>query len=222
MPTAESPFVPRFENLPLTLPIFPLERALLLPRQELPLNIFEPRYLQMVLDALGSGRLIGMVQPRQGSKPADPVPVYRVGCAGRITFFQETSDGRLLIQLTGVCRFEIAEEIENNKPYRSVRPAWGPFMSDLEPSSAPALELDQLENRLQQYAASHQLQIKWDALRRLPTADLVDFLAVQLPFDVAEKQALIEAKDVATRADVLCRAIDMNVQSPAGFSSLRH
>lgn len=222
MPTAESQFVPRFQDLPLTLPIFPLERALLLPRQELPLNIFEPRYLQMVLDALGSGRLIGMVQPRKGSKAGDPVAVYRVGCAGRITFFQETSDGRLLIQLTGVCRFEIAEEIESNKAYRSVRPSWRPFMSDLDPTPELPLEFGQLEARLRQYAASHQLQIRWDALKKLPTADLVDFLAVQLPFDVAEKQALIEAKDVATRADVLCRAIEMDVQSPATSSSLRH
>lgn len=222
MTNAESPFAPRFQDLPDALAIFPLERALLLPRQELPLNIFEPRYLQMVLDALGSGRLIGMVQPRQGSEAGDPVPVYRVGCAGRITFFQESSDGRLLIQLTGVCRFEIAEEIESNKAYRSVRPSWLPFMSDLDPTPELPLEFDQLEARLRQYAASHQLQIRWDALKKLPNADLVDFLAVQLPFGVAEKQALIEAIDTSDRAVVLCKAIEMDVQSSTSSTSVRH
>lgn len=222
MTTAESPFAPRFEDLPHTLAIFPLERALLLPRQELPLNIFEPRYLRMVLDALGAGRLIGMVQPSQGSKAGGQVPVYRVGCAGRITFFQETSDGRLLIQLTGVCRFEVAEEIDSDKPYRSVRPSWRPFVSDLEPRPELPLEFDQWEDRLRQYAATHQLQIKWDALKMLPTSELIDFLAVQLPFDVAEKQALIEAKDAAARADVLCKVMEIDVQSPGSAPSVRH
>ncbi len=222
MATQDNPFTPRFEDLPRELPIFPLSRAVLLPRQELPLNIFEPRYVQMVLDALGEGRNIGMVQPRSDSNVDDSVPTYRVGCAGRITTFQESGDGRLLIQLTGVCRFEITEEVVSGKPYRSVTPNWEPFAGDLVSEIEAPLELNQLEPRLKSYAAAHQLQVRWDALKELPSSELINFLAIQLPFDVAEKQALVEAKDVAMRAEVLCKALEMGSQSANSSSSTRH
>lgn len=222
MPITENPFTPGFEDLPGALAIFPLERALLLPRQELPLNIFEPRYLQMTLDALASTRLIGMIQPKIGSTRNDPVPLYQVGCAGRITFFQETNDGRFLIQLTGVCRFQVAEEIASDKPYRSIRPNWRPFMHDLSSAHEAPLGFDDLEPRLKRYAAAHQLQVRWEALKDLPSAELIDFLSTQLPFDVAEKQALVEAQDVATRAEVLSKAIEIGTQSGQSAPSTRH
>lgn len=222
MPTSVESFAPRFEALPQSLPIFPLSGALLLPRQELPLNIFEPRYLQMVLDALGAGRLIGMVQPKSGSTGAEPVPVYRIGCAGRISFFRETDDRRLLIQLTGVCRFEIAHEPATNKPYRIARPDWHAFRTDLDSPLEPSVEFDDLEPRLKRYAEAHQLQVRWDALKKLPSAELIDFLAVQLPFEAAEKQALVEAKDATMRAEILCKAMDIGGAGDETVNPTRH
>lgn len=222
MPTQSNPFDPAFEDLPDQLRIFPLSRALLLPRQELPLNIFEPRYLQMVIDSLGSGRYIGMVQPRAEAEDQAPVPVYRVGCAGRITTFQEAADGRLLIQLTGVCRYEIETEFASDTPYRIVQPNWKPFADDLSPQTEAPIGFEDLEPRLKRYAAAQQLQVQWQALKKLPSADLVNFLAIHLPFEVAEKQALIEAKDVVARADILCKAIDMGGQSGNESTVTRH
>ena len=222
MPTPDNHFTPRFEELPSELAIFPLSRAVLLPRQELPLNIFEPRYVQMVLDSLGANRLIGMVQPRTDTGADEPVPVYRVGCAGRITTFQESGDGRLLIQLTGVCRFEIVQEIVSGKSYRSVRPDWSPFARDLELDDETPVEFEDLKTQLKRYAAVHQLQVRWDALKSLPTPELINFLVIQLPFDVAEKQAMVESRDVAERAEVLRKALNLGSLITSTTDATRH
>ena len=222
MSTHDNPFTPRFEELPSTLPIFPLSRAVLLPRQELPLNIFEPRYVEMVLDALGEGRNIGMIQPRSDKAVEDPVPVFRVGCAGRITTFQESGDGRLLIQLTGVCRFQIAREIVSGKAYRIVEADWSRFAGDLDSYADAPVEFDDLEGRLKQYATAHQLQVRWVALKALPAAELINFLAIQLPFDLAEKQALVEAKDLTDRAAVLLKTLEMGARSLTDSPSTLH
>src|SRR6201999_1864922 len=115
-------------TLPEILPIFPLSGVLLLPRGRLPLNIFEPRYLAMIESALGNGRIIGMVQPNGGDSQEPQAPVYNIGCAGRITSFTETEDGRFLINLTGICRFKIMEELSNEKGFRRVKPGWEGYL----------------------------------------------------------------------------------------------
>lgn len=209
---SNSPFTARFEDLPATLAIFPLANAVLLPRQVLPLNIFEPRYLCMVQDALRSDRHIGMVQPRPTAGTQDPVPVYGIGCAGRITTFQETDDGRLLIRLTGVCRFQAVEEMALHNGYRRVRPDWQPYRADLGAPPEPPMGFAQLEGTLRSYFQQHQLEASWEALSALPPALLVDFLAVNLPFDVEEKQALVEAPGVIERAKRLQTALEMAVR----------
>lgn len=205
-------------DLPGLLGIFPLPSAVLLPRQRLPLNIFEPRYLAMVDDALRSNRHIAMIQPMSSAGEVQPSPVYPVGCAGRITTFQELEDGRLLIQLTGVCRFRIAEEVASEKGYRRVRPDWRPYRADLADITEQFVNLGNLEECLRVYVARNGLTVDWDSLRRLPAAYLVDFLAVNLPLDVEEKQALIELPDVSDRASALRSALEManTVTAPPG------
>lgn len=198
-------------ELPEVLAIFPLANAVLLPRQILPLNIFEPRYLAMVEDALCAGRHIGMIQPT--SKAAsEPVPVYPVGCAGRITSFQETQDGRFLIQLTGVCRFEIAEELALHKGYRRVCPDWQRYRADLEEGSGAAVSVDELEESLRSYLEMNGLRLDWETLHKLPASHVVDFLAINLPLDVEEKQALVETPSAAERAQMLRSTLEIAVK----------
>ena len=147
--TKQSPFHPRFDQLLPAIPVFPLPGVLLLPRGMLPLNIFEPRYIAMVDAALGAGRMIGMIQPKEACALDQSPDLYRSGCAGRITSFEETDDGRYLITLMGVSRFHIAEELEMQQGFRRVRPDWTPFADDLDPPPDGALFC---RNRLQKYA----------------------------------------------------------------------
>ena len=209
-------------DLPNVLAIFPLASAVLLPRQVLPLNIFEPRYLSMVEDALRSGRHIGMIQPVSTDSASDPVPVYPIGCAGRITSFQETQDGRFLIQLTGVCRFQVAEELASEKGYRRVRPDWQPYRADLEEGSDAAVSVKSLEGSLRTYLEMNGLKVDWDMLHKLPPAHLVDFLAVNLPLDVEEKQALVETPSAAERAEVLQSTLEIAVKATSAPNQKLH
>lgn len=209
-------------ELPGILAIFPLPSAVLLPRQILPLNIFEPRYLSMVEDALRSGRHIGMIQPMLTGAASDPVPVYRIGCAGKITSFQETEDGRFLIQLTGVCRFRVAEEIFSEKRYRQVRPDWQPYLADLEDSPGSPMSLEELEKSLRGYLEVNGLKINWEMLRKLPPAHLVDFLTVNLPLEVEEKQALVELPSAAERAQVLRSTLEIAVNTTGAPNQRLH
>ena len=202
-------FSTRLEDLPRIVRIFPLPRAILLPGQHLPLNIFEPRYLHMVFDALSNGRTIAMIQPRASADaPAEP-PIYNVGCAGRITSFEETDDGRVLIQLTGTCRFEIEQEVEPNNGYRRVRPNWARFAADLQPPPDPGVGFSGLEPALRRFATAEQLQIPWEALQELEPGRLIDILCTQLPFDVKDVQALIEADTLVERAQTLLAALEI-------------
>lgn len=197
------------EDLPETLAIFPLAKAVLLPRQILPLNIFEPRYLAMVEDALKSDRHIGMIQPQAAHGESIPVPVYDTGCAGRITAFQETEDGRILINLKGICRFRIVEELESERGYRRVRPDWRSYMSDLEDPQDSTVDMSHLETTLRGYLESHDLQASWDAMRELPAAQLVDFLAMHLPLAVEDKQTLVELPSASERARALLSVLPL-------------
>ncbi len=202
-------FDPRFEDLPESIPVFPLAEVLLLPRGNLPLNIFEPRYLAMVEDALAADRVIGMIQPRDKSS-ADPAPeLFRTGCAGRICRFEETEDGRYLIALRGVCRFDIAQEQEPVRGYRRVRADWSPYEADLAPGGGSALDRDRLLAVLERYFEVQKIDADWDALREAPEERLVTCLSMVCPFDAAEKQALLEALDLAARAEMLTVLMEM-------------
>ena len=215
-------FTLRFEELPRTLPVFPLAGAVVLPRQLLPLNIFEPRYLHMVLDALGAQRLIGMIQPRADAAAVQMPALYDIGCAGRISAFEETSDGRLLITLTGVCRFAVDAELEAVNGYRRVRPQWSAYRADLEEPVAPELDFARLEPTLRQYVEDKGLQASWEALRKLRAGALIDFLCTNLPLSSEEKQALVEAVDVDERARVLETAMQMAVRASTQADATRH
>jgi Lon protease-like protein len=200
--------------LPDILPIFPLTGVLLLPRGRLPLNIFEPRYLAMTRDALGGARLIGMVQPSEpqddsrGGGGLNP-PVYPVGCAGRVTQFSETDDGRYLITLTGISRFRIKEELPLLDGYRRVVPDWQPFTHDRERSGKPDFDRDRLVRGLKSYFGRRQIQADFEAIEKAPAEYLVTSLAMACPFAPSEKQALLEAIDPDERARLLTTLVEM-------------
>jgi Lon protease-like protein len=196
-----APFGPG--TLPATIPVFPLAGAILLPRAVLPLNIFEPRYLDMVRDAMSGERLIGMVQPR-AELPAERPPLYGVGGLGRITQFSETSDGRFMIALSGLTRFAITEELAVTTPYRQVVAEFDRFEPDWhEPDSLPAVMREELETVLHRYLDAQSLSADWEAVKAADDESLVSTLAAVCPFEVAERQALLEAADLARRARTL-------------------
>jgi len=163
-----------------------------MPGNELPLNVFEPRYLNMVNDALGSHRLIGMIQPKPD--PAEDEELYGTGCAGRIVQFRETSDGRIEMVLDGVCRFDIVESLPTTRGYRMIVPDWTRFQSDYDNHDGElASEHDRLISAVRLYAESKGMSADWEALDRLPTAKLINSLSMALPFSVGDKQVLLEA-----------------------------
>lgn len=197
-------------DLPLTLPIFPLGGAVLLPRGTLPLNIFEPRYLNMVDDALGGDRLIGMIQPTVGGEPGRPA-VSAVGCAGRITSFSETDDGRYLITLTGVARFGMREELPVRTPYRSVTPDWERFSADLSPpDDSYVIDREGLTRALRRYVDINGFQADWSVIEEAPPEALIHTLCGLCPFEPREKQMLIEAETLADRCRTLTALLELN------------
>ena len=204
------PFLPRFEDLPQTLPIFPLSGVLLLPRGKLPLNIFEPRYLAMTEDAIKSDRLIGMVQPMEEGAAGDQPPVFPTGCAGRITQFAETEDGRYLITLTGICRFRIERELPLFCGYRRVAPDFSSFRADFEPEQV-RLDRARLLSALKVYLKLQQLSADWESIQGAPDERLITSLAMICPFSCREKQALLETSCLAERARVLTALLEMAV-----------
>jgi hypothetical protein len=206
-----------------TLPIFPLAGVLLLPRGRLPLNIFEPRYLAMTRDALAGDRLIGMVQPSDPNQPAagNP-PVYPTGCAGRITAFSETDDGRCLITLTGLCRFRIREELPLLDGYRRVVPQWDEFARDLRTPRVAGFDRERLIRGLQAYFDHHQIKAEWDTIRAVPGEQLVTSIAMVCPFEPSEKQALLEAPDLEERARLLTAIVEMAALDAPSGGEVRH
>ena len=202
-----SAFDPAFEDLPEILPIFPLAGAVVLPRGQLPLNIFEPRYLAMVRDALGAARMIGMIQPCDGPHGGQP-PVYCTGCAARITAFSETEDGRFLITLRGVARFQVASELDLKDGYRRVVPSYAPFRADLE-EDASEIDRGALLDALGCYLRSNGLDSDWTAIKEAPNEPLVTWLAMGCPFQPSEKQALLEAATLAERAETMLAILRM-------------
>jgi len=186
-------------ELPDTLPVFPLTGALLLPRGSLPLNIFEPRYLAMIDDALKGARLIGMIQPDETA----PGALYSVGCVGRITQFQETGDGRYLIGLTGIARFRVLEELTVMTPYRQCRVSCDDFRVDFEPNAGADVDRDALLKTLAEYLRANRIEADWAGIREAPIEALVNGLSMMSPYGPKEKQALLEAADLKSRAELL-------------------
>lgn len=193
-------------DIPEQVPVFPLSGALLLPGAQLPLNIFEPRYLAMFDDAMSSNRLIGVIQPALVDSKTGKGPVEdlcRVGCLGRITSFAETGDGRYVITLGGVCRFRIGEELEQGgKPYRICRISG--FLGDLEAGDKGAdVDRKALLDSFKAYLEANDLEADWSSVERASTESLVNSLSMMSPYGPAEKQALLEADNLKLRAETL-------------------
>jgi len=202
----------RADDLPLVIPVFPLDGALLLPGGQLPLNIFEPRYLNMFDDVMSGERIIGMVQTRPGGEAERP-NLAPVGCAGRVTSFAETSDGRYLVTLTGVCRFRVGDELPARSPYRQVRADFAAFEDDLRetvPHAATVGEASPLLDALRRYLDHRGLAIDWTSAEAAPSDALINSLAMALPFEPVEKQALLEAPTLADRRETLVALLEID------------
>lgn len=209
--------------LPETLPIFPLANAVLLPRGRLPLNVFEPRYLALIEDVLGQGRIIGMIQPNapEGQEGTSP-PIFNVGCAGRITSFNETEDGRFLIGLTGVCRFTVAQELPLEKPYRRVVADWQKFITDIDELEDIDIDRKRLASVLQHYFKLQGIAADWNAVQNTPNDLLISSLVMICPLASNEKQALLEAPNLHTRADMLMSLLEMASMPQNEAEGARH
>ena len=201
-------------DLPEIIPVFPLPGALLLPRGQLPLNIFEPRYLEMVDDSMRDGhRLIGMIQPDPAHPgPEDKPTLYRVGCVGRITQLAESGDGRYLMQLTGVARFRVEEELKVATAYRQCRVTYQPFADDFIARKGEELvDRKALLETLSSFLKANNLKTNWQDIESAPNEAVVNALAMMSPYGAAEKQALLEAPDLKTRAEVLIAVTEMEL-----------
>lgn len=200
-------------DLPETIPLFPLPGALLLPRARLPLHVFEPRYLAMVEDCMKTpGRLIGMIQPAEMPAGQDigTAALHGIGCAGRLTGFSETEDRRYLISLTGISRFRLGEELEGFTPYRRARVDWGGFARDQGLAEEdPALDRGEFLDLLGRYFERQSLQAEWDSLKDAEAELLINSLSMLCPFAPEEKQALLEARDLPRRREVLVALMEI-------------
>ena len=205
-----------FDALPNSLPIFPLAGVLLLPGGRLPLNIFEARYLAMTRDALAGNKLIGMVQPIDPRSRAQKPDVYRVGCAGRITASEETGDGRILITLAGLCRFNLIDELTTTTPYRQVSASFARYRPDLDPVPADEIDRERLLRALRDFVAANRLQVEWPSVEQAPNDILINSLAMLCPFAPNEKQALLEAANLGERARVMTTLIEMALLNRGG------
>ena len=210
----------RASDLPPKLGLFPLRGAILLPRATLPLNVFEPRYLALIDDAMSTSRLIGIIQPEgrdadEGESPEGKESgLRRVGCAGRITSYQEMDDGRLVITLTGVARFEVRSEVASSKPYRIVNATYDAYTQDFSTGlGEEQVDRINLLRVLKLYLETNRLKADWQAVQRASSEFLINVLSVMCPYGPEEKQALLEAADLKTRADVLIALAEMDLAS---------
>ena len=196
------------------IPVFPLSGALLLPRGQLPLNIFEPRYLAMIDDALRSGlRLIGMIQPDPSAPGTEDTPgLYKIGCVGRLTQIAESGDGRYLIQLTGIARYRIEGELPVATPYRQCRVTFAPFRDDfIARKGEDDVDRESLLKALKDFLEANDLKADWQGIENAPNEALVNALAMMSPYGPAEKQAMLEAPDLKTRAEILIAVTEMDL-----------
>jgi hypothetical protein len=202
-------------DMPGVIPVFPLGGALLLPRGQMPLNIFEPRYMAMIDHALATDRLIGMVQPNPDK--GDLGGLYPVGCAGRITQFAETGDGRYIITLCGVARFRLLPEVNARTPFLQFSVDWTPFVDDYTPKKGED-EVDRkaVIESLRRFSEENSVQVDWDSVKGAPNEALVNALSMMSPFGVREKQALLEATNLKARGDMLVAITEMELAKAAG------
>ncbi|HET7086613.1 MAG TPA: LON peptidase substrate-binding domain-containing protein [Rhizomicrobium sp.] len=198
-----------YSDLPHSLPLFPLSGVLLLPRGHLPLNIFEPRYLEMVNYALQGDRLIGMIQPTESEETVLKPRLTQVGCAGKIASFQETEDNRYLISLTGICRFRLTGEMQTSTPWRAGFADFAPFAGDLAQPHEEEFSRQRLLAGLKTYLTSRDMQADWNSVLTAPAEALINALAMMCPFDPMEKQALLEAVTFQERASTLMALLEM-------------
>jgi uncharacterized protein len=206
----------QISDLPAIIPVFPLSGALMLPHSQLPLNIFEPRYLNMIDDAMAGDRLVGMIQTVANGDRTHPALV-KVGCVGQIISFSETDDGRYLITLSGLCRFEIDEELTPQTPYRQVRATYQAFPDDLRTlEDRPDFDRAGFLSVLMGFLDHNGLEIDWPGAQAAPSEPLVTSLAAALPFSPAERQALLEAPSPADRCDVLMALMQINAAEARG------
>lgn len=210
-------------DMPETIPVFPLTGALLLPRGRLPLNIFEPRYLAMVDDAMGGARIVGMIQPEK-PETSTPPPLFQVGCAGRIVAYEETGDGRILITLSGIGRFRVRDELNVGTLYRQCRTDFTEFAGDFtaDPTGS-AVDRDALLRTLKNYLETNRIEADWSGIRDAPIEALVNGLSMMSPFGTREKQALLEATDLKSRAELLIAITEFSLAEPGedGETSLQ-
>lgn len=193
-------------QLPDTLPLFPLSGALLLPGTHRPLNVFEPRFVDMLDESLAGNRLIGLIQPRDTSEeaPRGAVPLERIGCIGRVTHFEEQAENRYFIILEGLCRFAIAEELAVATPYRQARIDTSDFAGDFTPSlGEDAVDRQHLVSVLAAYAEFSEVDVDWDEIEQMGTGELINLAAMLGPHGALEKQALLEAQTLLERAETL-------------------
>ncbi len=197
-------------DLPTQLAIFPLTGAVLFPQTQLPLNIFEPRYVQMIEEVLGSpDRIMGMIQPIVNKKDPNSKSLKKVGCAGRISSFSETGDGRLLVTLTGLIRFEVTQELDTTTPYRQVIASYQAHRDDLKPADTENIDRKSLLVLIKKYLEQRNLLIDWEIIEQSPTEQLINYSGVLVPFEPEEKQLLLETKNLFDR----CKALESLFQS---------
>lgn len=207
-------------DLPEIIPVFPLQGCILLPRSTLPLNIFEPRYLEMLDDILAGERLMGIIQPlthseEEESPQNNDTPLRQTGCVGRLTAFSETEDGRVLITLAGISRFKIVTERPTEKPYRSVQVSYEPYAEDfIRGHGQEAVDWQRLLEVLKTYLAARQMTADWHSIERSPAELLVNTLSMISPYGPEEKQALLEARSLKERSEVLMALAQMEMATP--------
>ncbi|MEC9414877.1 MAG: LON peptidase substrate-binding domain-containing protein [Pseudomonadota bacterium] len=208
----------KVEDMPNKISIFPLNGALLLPRSQLPLNIFEPRYLEMIDNSISSDRVIGMIQTQE----SDDNRLYSIGCVGRITSFTELPDSRLIITLNGICRYKVIEELDALTPYRQVKVSYDDFENDLISGFNQAnADRDKLLVVLKKYLEKNNLQMDWDAIKSSPTETLVNSLCTLSPYSSEEKQALLEAENIQKRNELLIAMTEMALSTNKGIESIQ-
>jgi hypothetical protein len=212
-------------DLPSRIPVFPLRGAILLPRASLPLNVFEPRYLAMIDDVMAGQRIVGVIQPASGDGGESPEGkssnLRRIGCAGRVTSYQELDDGRLAITLTGIARYEIVEETSTPKPYRIMSVSYDRFSSDLSRDAGEdQVDREKLLTSLKTYLERNRLTADWNVIERASSEFLINALSVMSPYGPEEKQALLEATDLKSRAQVLVALAEMELAQQGGSGGM--
>ena len=195
------------EELPTKIPVFPLSNFIIFPDTTVPLNIFEPRYLQMVDDCMKSERCIGIVQPKRSGKLKKP-DLFNIGCIGKITSFNETEDGRYLILINGLCRFKIQKEIETNRLYRECNVQYEDYLEDLSNKENENLELSKIINKFKSLFEKLGYSIDWKELENQDSKKMINSLAMASPFSIEEKQVLLETIDIKDREIKLDNIID--------------